>query len=125
MAELADAPDLGSGTNRCAGSTPVIRISELFERMAHFFSDILIRQKTEVCAMVLTEYNEKRHMRSLYQNGYNSGYDGGYDQGTAETRRQTIISMLNNGLSPELIREYTGYDREVISMVSDDFYCHK
>ena len=26
MAELADAPDLGSGVNRRAGSTPVIRI---------------------------------------------------------------------------------------------------
>ena len=25
MAELADAPDLGSGVNRRAGSTPVIR----------------------------------------------------------------------------------------------------
>lgn len=87
--------------------------------------DILIRQKTEVCAMVLTEYNEKRHMRSLYQNGYDSGYDGGYDQGTAETRRQTIISMLNNGLSPELIREYTGYEREVIAQVSSEFYRNK
>ena len=28
MAELADAPDLGSGVNRRAGSTPVIRICE-------------------------------------------------------------------------------------------------
>ena len=28
MAELADAPDLGSGVNRRAGSTPVIRIYE-------------------------------------------------------------------------------------------------
>ena len=25
MAELADAPDLGSGTARCAGSSPVTR----------------------------------------------------------------------------------------------------
>ena len=25
MAELADAPDLGSGVNRCAGSSPVTR----------------------------------------------------------------------------------------------------
>ena len=28
MAELADAPDLGSGVNRRAGSTPVIRIAK-------------------------------------------------------------------------------------------------
>ena len=28
MAELADAPDLGSGVNRRAGSTPVIRIKK-------------------------------------------------------------------------------------------------
>ena len=28
MAELADAPDLGSGVNRRAGSTPVIRTRE-------------------------------------------------------------------------------------------------
>ena len=30
MAELADAPDLGSGVNRRAGSTPVIRIIKGF-----------------------------------------------------------------------------------------------
>ena len=29
MAELADAPDLGSGILRCAGSSPVIRILQL------------------------------------------------------------------------------------------------
>ena len=28
MAELADAPDLGSGVNRRAGSTPVIRTTK-------------------------------------------------------------------------------------------------
>ena len=35
MAELADAPDLGSGGNPRAGSTPVIRISktELYCRL--------------------------------------------------------------------------------------------
>ena len=27
VAELADAPDLGSGVNRCAGSSPVTRTS--------------------------------------------------------------------------------------------------
>ena len=30
MAELADAPDLGSGVNRRAGSSPVIRIDRVF-----------------------------------------------------------------------------------------------
>ena len=29
MAELADAPDLESGTNRCVGSSPITRTKEL------------------------------------------------------------------------------------------------
>ena len=42
MAELADAPDLGSGVNRRAGSTPVIRTKgHLSSQMA--FSIVIMR----------------------------------------------------------------------------------
>ena len=37
MAELADAPDLGSGVNRRAGSTPVIRIEWAFLKEVPIF----------------------------------------------------------------------------------------
>ena len=33
--------------------------------------DVLIRQKTEVMHMLLTEFDEKKYKRSVYQDGYN------------------------------------------------------
>ena len=35
--------------------------------------DVLIRQKTEVMHMLLTEFDEKKYKRSIYQDGYEDG----------------------------------------------------
>ena len=35
--------------------------------------DVLIRQKTEVMHMLLTEFDEKKYKRSVYQDGYEDG----------------------------------------------------
>ena len=36
MAELADAPDLESGTNRCVGSSPITRTKENYISSSFF-----------------------------------------------------------------------------------------
>ena len=35
--------------------------------------EVLIRQKTEVMHMLLTEFDEKKYKRSVYQDGYEDG----------------------------------------------------
>ncbi|MGN0325292.1 MAG: hypothetical protein ACI4DW_03195 [Lachnospiraceae bacterium] len=83
--------------------------------------DILIRQKTEVCAMILTEYNEKKHMKTLYQdgydNGYGNGYDCGYDSGKLEEQKKMIRYFLKKDMSEKEIMEILGCNNELIEAV--------
>ena len=79
--------------------------------------DILIRQKAEVCAMILTEYNEKRHMKTLYQDGYDSGYGNGYESGKLEEQKKMIRYFLKKDMSEKEIMEILGCDNELIETI--------
>lgn len=46
--------------------------------------DVLIRQKTEVMHMLLTEFDEKKYKRSIYQDGYEDGFREGEISGFAK-----------------------------------------
>ncbi len=46
--------------------------------------DILTRQKAEVYSMLLTEYNEKKHMRQTYEEGVREGRKEGIREGIRE-----------------------------------------
>ena len=76
-------------------------------------TDILIRQKAEVCAMVLTEYNEKKHMKTLFH----EGYDSGYDSGIIEEKKLIIRNLLLKGVPSEQIGEIVECDQELIEQV--------
>lgn len=78
--------------------------------------DILIRQKAEVCAMVLTEYNEKKHMRTLYR----EGYDSGYDSGKMEEKKKMIRYFLSKEMPCEQIGEIVECDLKLICQVRDE-----
>ena len=43
--------------------------------------DILIKSKAEVLNMLLTEYDEKEHMKATYKEGYEEGEQAGYSKG--------------------------------------------
>ena len=53
MAELADALDLGSSVNRRAGSSPVIRIVQLWKHSSAGMSVRLTRERSGVRAPLL------------------------------------------------------------------------
>ena len=44
-------------------------------------TDILLSNRAEVLGMLLTEYDEKKHMRTLYREGYEDGFDKGEQAG--------------------------------------------
>lgn len=74
--------------------------------------DILIRQKAEVCAMVLTEYNEKKHMRTLYREGY--------DSGKTEEKKKVIRNLLTKEMPCEQIEEIVECDLQLIRQVREE-----
>ena len=43
--------------------------------------DILIKQKAEVLHMILTEYDEKKHFRTLFREGKEEGIKEGMEKG--------------------------------------------
>ncbi len=43
--------------------------------------DVLRKNKAEVLHMFLTEYDEKKHMKAVYQEGYEEGEQAGYSKG--------------------------------------------
>ena len=80
--------------------------------------------------MVLTEYNEKKHMKTLFQegydsgygNGYGSGYDSGYDSGIIEEKKLIIRNLLLKGVPSERIGEIVECDQGLIEQVKKKEY---
>src|SRR6185295_14657401 len=60
VAELADAPDLGSGTERCGGSSPPFRTMEANQKMKTELIDVSPTRK-EIRIEI-----EPAHIRSAY-----------------------------------------------------------
>ena len=63
--------------------------------------DVLIRQKTEVMHMLLTEFDEKKYKRSIYQDGYEDGVRegeiSGFTKGEASGFTKGEASGLRKG----------------------------
>ena len=59
--------------------------------------DILIRQKAEVLHMLLTEYDEKKHYRTLFREGHERGMKKGMEQGREALLREQIQKKLSRG----------------------------
>ena len=78
--------------------------------------------------MVLTEYNEKKHMKTLFQEGYDSGYGSGYgigygsgyDNGIIEDKKIIIRNLLVKGASGEQIREIVVCDQDLVEQVKSE-----
>ena len=87
--------------------------------------DILIRQKAEVCAVVLTEYNEKKHMKTLFREGYDCGYGSGYDSGILEYKKKLIRNLLRKGNTYEQIGEIVMCDEGLIEQVQNEMLQNK
>lgn len=60
--------------------------------------DILIREKTEVLHMLLTEYDEKKHLKNTYREGVEAGRE--------EKLRELVQKKLSKGKTvPEIVEE--------------------
>ena len=65
--------------------------------------DVLIRQKTEVMHMLLTEFDEKKYKRSVYQDGYEDGVRkgevAGFSKRETAGREHLLLEMIQKKLA--------------------------
>lgn len=50
----------------------------------------ILKEKGEVQHMILTEYNEKKHMKTLYAQGREAGREEGREEERANTERERL-----------------------------------
>ena len=96
-------------------------------------AEFLRKNKSEVIAMSIFEYDKEEEERKLreaeYEAGYNSGRRDGYSSGRqdglnlgiAEGKREIIRLMHNAGEPVEKISKYTGYEVEELENLLKEF----
>lgn len=78
--------------------------------------DILIREKSEVLHMLLTEYDEKKHLKNTYKEGI--------EKGREEKLRELVQKKLSKGKSISEIAEDLEEDSFVIEQIVYDQTSH-
>ena len=85
--------------------------------------DVLIRQKTEVMHMLLTEFDEKKYKRSVYQDGYEDGVRegeiSGFTKGEEHKMRELIRAKAAKGKAIPTIAAELETDVETIKQFLD------
>lgn len=78
--------------------------------------DILIRQKAEVLHMILTEYDEKKHMKTIFR----EGREQGRIEGREELLREQVEKKLAKGRNTAEIAEELEEEMSVIEQIIAD-----
>ena len=60
-------------------------------------ADILIKCRSEVASMLLTEFDEKLYKKSIYKEGYEDGVSEGYERGVGDGHRQGYERGVDEG----------------------------
>ena len=85
--------------------------------------DMLIRQKTEVMHMLLTEFDEKKYKRSVYQDGYEDGVRegeiSGFTKGEEHKMRELIRAKAAKGKAIPTIAAELETDVETVKRFLD------
>ena len=78
----------------------------------NILAEFLRRNKSEVIAMSIFEYDKEEEERKLRQAEYEGGYDTGYNTGYGKGKQEIIRNMFHAGETIEKIARYTGYKEE-------------
>ena len=92
---------------------------------------VLVRNRSEVHHMLLTEFNEKKFAKTMWEEGHESGYSSGYNEGRESGYNEgsesgykkahdeifNIMDEINKGKNTldELVS--LGYDKELVKQV--------
>ena len=64
----------------------------------NILADILIKCRSEVSSMLLTEFDEKLYKKSVYKEGYEDGVSEGYERGVDEGHRRGVSEGYERGV---------------------------
>ena len=86
-------------------------------------ADILIKNRSEVSHMLLTEFNEKKFAKTMWEEGHQSGFTEGHESGFNEGRESGYDEILNimneikngNDTLQKLIE--LGYNEKIVKQV--------
>ena len=65
-------------------------------------ADVLLANKAEVMGMLLTEYDEKKHMKAIRKEGYEDGLEEGIQKGIERGIEQGIERGIERGIEQKL-----------------------
>ena len=82
-------------------------------------TDVLIRNRSEVRHMLLTEFNEKKFAKTMWEEGHESGYSSGYSEGRESGCHEILKVMdeINKGNDTLDKLVSLGYDEELVKQV--------
>lgn len=75
--------------------------------------DILIKNRAEVMHMLLTEYDEKKHMRTIRR----EGFEDGIEEGRFRVLKEQIVKKMEKGKSIEVIAEELEIEIEKVNEI--------
>lgn len=81
--------------------------------------DVLLKNRSEVRHMLLTEFDEKKFAKSIWKEGHESGYTEGHDSGYTEGRESIlgILDAINRGNDTVEKLTALGYDAKTAQEV--------
>ena len=86
-------------------------------------TDVLVRNRSEVHHMLLTEFNEKKFAKTMWEEGHESGYSSGYSEGRESGYKKAhdeifnIMDEINKGNNTLDKLVSLGYDKELVKQV--------
>lgn len=87
--------------------------------------DILMKQKAEVLHMLLTEYDEKKHFKTLFregkEEGIKEGMEIGWGKGREDMLREQVQKKLSKGKSISVIAEELEEEPQIIEQIVSGF----
>ena len=78
-------------------------------------TDILIKNRSEICHMLLTEFDEKKFAKTMWTEGHESGFSEGNESGHNDIF--DIMDEINKGNDTVEKLTALGYDKELVLKV--------
>lgn len=84
-------------------------------------TDVLLKNRSEVAHMLLTEFDEKKFAKTMWTEGYKSGHEVGYESGHEAGSNVVIRIMKEINKGNDTVEKLTalGYDEEQVKSVLD------
>ena len=99
VAEVNDNLDKGYSLKRAI----TVAMNSCIERGV--LMDVLLKNKAEVMDMLLTEYDEKKHMKAIRKEGYEDGLEDGIQKGIEQGIEQGIEKGLEQKLEELILKK--------------------